>query len=106
MNWHFLLGKKAATPQGDILTELAELMQKCQLEGAKPLLFTLCPEAFYQLKEKSEKYTHGMFGAEYHENLTTVKSVFGVPVGYCKDMKERASVTALFMDEVKTFSRG
>lgn len=106
MNWRFLLGKKPTTAEGDILTEMAELMQKCQLEGAKPLLFTLRADALSELNRQSERYTHGLFGAEYHENLTTVKSVFGVPVGYRKDMKGRASVTALFMDEVKTFSRG
>lgn len=106
MNWRFWLRHKEQIPKNDILTEMAELMERCQLEGSKPMLFVLRADALAELKQKSMKLTHGLFGGDYFERLTTIKSVFGVPVCYDSDLKLRVEIWSIREDELKRFCRG
>lgn len=109
MNWKFWLRKKEKEPEpeGNVLTEMAEIMQVCQINGTKPILFVLRDDAMTELKKRSEGFTHGIFGAEFKEGLTTLKSVFGVPVGFSADLigiDQRIVVWSIVNDEIKLFS--
>lgn len=108
MAWKFWLRKKEHDPnKDDVLTEMAELMLKAQTEAAKPMLFVLRDDAMKELNAKSKEYTHGIFGSEHHEGLTTVKKVFEVPVGFGVNLqKHRAILYILRSDEIMHISRG
>lgn len=106
MNWRFWLSNKQKLPEKDVLTEMAELMQTCQLEGAKPMLFVLTSDSLEELKQRNLKFKSGIFGADYFERLTTIKSIFGVPICFDSELTGHVMLWSIKQDKLLRFGGG